>query len=49
MGAFSLVRAWYPVLIEAKVSVIAVIKKGDAILMRKKLAALPSFQETWYL
>jgi len=34
---------------ELKVLVIAVIRKGDAVLLRKKPEGSPPYKETWYL
>ena len=34
---------------EMKVSIIAVVKKDNAVLMRKKEKGSPPYKETWYL
>ena len=34
---------------QAKVLIIAVVKMGEAILMRKKPAGSPPYDETWYI
>jgi len=34
---------------QTKVLIIAIIKKGDAVLMRKKPNGSPPYKETWYL
>lgn len=34
---------------QTKVLIVAVIKKGDAILMRKKPEGSPPYKETWYI